>query len=272
MKKFSLFLVAVLFFCFGIVTPGCSKNASGDAPEVTAGTWINTDSFKLSDHKDKIVIVEFWATWCPPCRTSIPHLKTLYNEYKDKGVVLVSLSQEPADTINEFNKKAGMNWIIGAESSAGSAYGVTGIPAAFIVVDGKIVWNGHPMAGLDAKVKELVEARGGSAAAPTATKEPVAEPKSAVEPAAAAEPVTSAEPTPAAEPAKEEAIIPAGDPDATVDAPVAPEATSAPVKEETENEEQTSQETTVDDATTEDTAPQSDPTAVKEESEKSLGE
>lgn len=220
MKKFSLFLVAVMFFCFGVVTPGCSKNASGEAPEVAAGTWINTDSFKLSDHKDKIVIVEFWATWCPPCRTSIPHLKTLHNEYKDKGVVLVSLSQEPADTINEFNKKAGMNWIIGAESSAGSAYGVTGIPAAFIVVDGKIVWNGHPMAGLDAKVKELVAARGASTAAPAPAKEPVAEPAPAAEPAAAAEP------TPAAEPAKEEAIVPAGDPDAPVAAPVEEKADS----------------------------------------------
>ena len=169
-------MFAVALFCFGIATPGCSKSVSGEAPEVSAGTWINTDSFKLADHKDKIVVVEFWATWCPPCRTTIPHLKTMYEEYKNKGVMIVSLSQEPADTINEFNKKAGMNWIIGAESSSGSAYGVTGIPAAYIVVDGKIVWNGHPMDGLDAKIKELVEARGGSAAAPVPAKEPVAEP------------------------------------------------------------------------------------------------
>ncbi|EKD82919.1 MAG: Cytochrome C biogenesis protein, partial [uncultured bacterium] len=158
MKKFSYFLLALFFFCFGIVTPGCSKNATGEAPEVTAGTWINTDGFKLSDHKDKVVIVEFWATWCPPCRTSIPHLKTLYNEYKDKGVMLVSLSQEPADTINEFNKKAGMNWVVGAESTSGADYGVSGIPTAFIVVDGKIVWNGHPMGGLDAELKKIVDA------------------------------------------------------------------------------------------------------------------
>jgi thiol-disulfide isomerase/thioredoxin len=244
MKKFSLFLVAVMFFCFGIVTPGCSKNASGEAPEVTAGTWINADSFKLSDHKDKIVIVEFWATWCPPCRTSIPHLKTLYNEYKDKGVVLVSLSQEPADTINEFNKKAGMNWIIGAESSAGSAYGVTGIPAAFIVADGKIVWNGHPMDGLDAKVKELVAARGASTAAPAPAKEPVAEPAPATEPAAAAEPTPAAEPAAPVEPAKEEAIVPAGDPDAPVAEPAAEPVASAtpavPVEEKTEGDAPTS--------------------------------
>ena len=197
MKRFSYFFLAVFFFCFGIVTPGCSKNASGEAPEVSAGTWINTDSFKLADHKDKIVIVEFWATWCPPCRTSIPHLKTLYNEYKDKGVMMVSLSQEPADTINEFNKKAGMNWIIGAESTSGADYGVSGIPAAYIVVDGKIAWNGHPMGGLDAELKKIVEARGGAAAVPAPAPEKSETPAApVVEPAAAAVPAD---------------IIPAGD-------------------------------------------------------------
>jgi len=260
MKKFSLFLVAVMFFCFGVVTPGCSKNASGEAPEVTAGTWINADGFKLSDHKDKIVIVEFWATWCPPCRTSIPHLKTLYNEYKDKGVILVSLSQEPADTINEFNKKAGMNWIIGAESTAGSAYGVTGIPAAFIVVDGKIAWNGHPMDGLDAKVKELVAARGASTAAPAAVKEPVAEPTPAAEPA------TAVEPAPAAEPVKEEAIVPAGDPDAPVAEPAASATPVVPVEEKTEGEEPASA-----DASDEDPILPADDKEI-EDSEVKLGE
>ncbi|OGK08012.1 MAG: hypothetical protein A2W80_15635 [Candidatus Riflebacteria bacterium GWC2_50_8] len=226
MKKFSYFLLALFFFCFGIVTPGCSKNATGEAPEVTAGTWINTDGFKLSDHKDKVVIVEFWATWCPPCRTSIPHLKTLYSEYKDKGVMLVSLSQEPADTINEFNKKAGMNWVIGAESTSGADYGVSGIPTAFIVVDGKIAWNGHPMGGLDAELKKIVEARGGAAAAPApATSETPVAP--AVEPAvtpAPADVIPAVEPVPVDNnedpllgtddvilPADEEVEIPASD-------------------------------------------------------------
>lgn len=208
MKRLSYFFLALFFFCFGIVTPGCSKNASGEAPEVSAGTWINTDSFKLADHKDKIVIVEFWATWCPPCRTSIPHLKTLYNEYKDKGVMMVSLSQEPADTINEFNKKAGMNWIIGAESTSGADYGVSGIPAAYIVVDGKIAWNGHPMGGLDAELKKIVEARGGAAVAPAA---PAAEPVAAPAPAD---------------------IIPAGDVEAPSAEPAAVEPVSGDVNED----------------------------------------
>jgi len=86
----------------------------------------------------------------------------------------VSLSNEPADTILEFNKKAGMTWIVGAESNSGQAYGVTGIPAAFIVVDGNIVWNGHPMGGLDAEIEKLIAAR-----APAATVSPAVEETSA---------------------------------------------------------------------------------------------
>lgn len=173
MKKLGLLALALFVFCFGIVVPGCTQGKGGAAPEVNAGTWINTESFKIADHKDKIVIVEFWATWCPPCRTSIPHLKKLHETYKDKGVVLVSLSNEPADTINEFNKKAGMTWIVGAGSDSGSAYGVTGIPAAFIVVDGNIVWNGHPMSGLDAEIEKLVAARQDSPAAVVPAAAPV---------------------------------------------------------------------------------------------------
>jgi len=166
-KKISLMVFAIFVFCFGIVVPGCTQGENSVAPEVTAATWINADGFRLADNKDKIVVVEFWATWCPPCRKTIPHLKTLHDTYKDKGVVIVSLSDEPAETITEFNKKAGMDWIIGAGSSSGREYGVSGIPAAYIVVDGKIVWNGHPMGGLDEQIKQLVEAKNSAPAQPS---------------------------------------------------------------------------------------------------------
>ncbi len=159
MRKVSFLVMAIFFFCFGMVVPGCTQGTGGPAPEVSAGRWFNTDGFKIADHQDKIVVVEFWATWCPPCRKAIPHLQKLHDTYKDKGVFLVSLTNEPAATIEEFNKKANMTWIVGAESNSGSAYGVSGIPAAFLVVDGKIVWNGHPMGGLDAELEKHVAAK-----------------------------------------------------------------------------------------------------------------
>lgn len=216
MKKVSLLVFALFVFCFGFCVPGCTQNVGSDAPEVTATTWINTDGFKLADHKDKIVIVEFWATWCPPCRKSIPHLKTMHDAHKDQGLVIVSLSDEPAETINEFNKKAGMDWIIGAGSSSGRDYGVSGIPTAFIVVDGKIVWTGHPMGGLEEEVKKLLEAKGAKAPAAPAAPAAVETPAPAVEPAAPA-----ATEAPAA--STEETAAPA-----TTETPAAPAATATP--------------------------------------------
>ncbi|MDD3001452.1 MAG: TlpA disulfide reductase family protein [Candidatus Riflebacteria bacterium] len=155
-----VFVLLVAIFAIGITMPGCTASPGSDAPEVNAQKWLNAESFSLAENKDKIIIVEFWATWCPPCRASIPHLKTLHETYKDKGVVLVSLSNEPnSPKITKFCNDAGMNWIVGLGSTTGSDYGVSGIPHAFIVVNGKIVWKGHPMAGLDEEIKKIVDSR-----------------------------------------------------------------------------------------------------------------
>ncbi|HQB82837.1 MAG TPA: hypothetical protein PLR50_05030, partial [Candidatus Rifleibacterium sp.] len=135
---------------------------------------------------------------------------------KDQGLVIVSLSDEPAETINEFNKKAGMDWIIGAGSSSGRDYGVSGIPTAFVVVDGKIVWNGHPMGGLEEEVKKQLEAKGAKAPAAPASSEAVAAP---TEPAAVETPAPAAEP---AAPAATET------PAASTEEPAAPATTEEP--------------------------------------------
>ena len=116
LKKQTIFL-ALFIFSLSLFIQGCdqssSKNSSKDssqaasekssqasvksdgkaAPEISAAKWFNTESFSLANNSDKIVVVEFWATWCPPCRQSIPHLKELSENYKDKNVVFVSLKK-----------------------------------------------------------------------------------------------------------------------------------------------------------------------------------
>ncbi len=156
MRKINILVFALFIFCFGIIVPGCSQSESGPAPEISADAWLNTEPLKIADLNDKLVVVEFWATWCPPCRKSIPHLKKMNDEYKDKGLVLISLTQEPKDKVEGFAKKAEMDWAVGTGSSSGSDYGVMGIPHAFIVKEGKIVWHGHPMSGMDEEVKKHI--------------------------------------------------------------------------------------------------------------------
>ena len=134
--------------------PGCTEAETSAAPEISAGAWFNTDELKLADLKGKLVVVEFWATWCPPCRASIPHLKELHDKYNEKGLVLISLSNEKKETVEPFVQKAGMTWAVAAESNSGGDYGVRGIPHAAVVKDGKIIWKGHPMSGLDKVIEE----------------------------------------------------------------------------------------------------------------------
>lgn len=158
MKKVLSFLT-VVFLCLVMSIPSYSADVGDIAPAVNAGSWLNVDSFDLSAHKqNKVVLVEFWATWCPPCRVSIPHLKKIYQDYKDEGLVIVSLSSEDKTTVEKFNKKAGMSWALGVASNAGGDYGVSGIPSAFVVAGGKIVWKGHPMdENMEATIKEQLK-------------------------------------------------------------------------------------------------------------------
>ena len=97
MKKF-LFVLMLAFISFSLVA--CAEiGVGGNAPEISAASWLNGNGIKLADCKDKYVVVEFWATWCPPCRKSIPHLKTMNAKYKDKNVIFVSLTDEDKATV-----------------------------------------------------------------------------------------------------------------------------------------------------------------------------
>jgi thiol-disulfide isomerase/thioredoxin len=131
-----------------------------DAPDVKAQEWINSSGpVSLEQFKDKVVVVEFWATWCPPCLEAIPHLVKLYNKNKNKGLVVISLTNEKRKSakIDKFMEDKKMNYIVGTGSTSGSDYSVRGIPRAFVIVDGKIIWEGHPVSGLDEAVKKALE-------------------------------------------------------------------------------------------------------------------
>ena len=142
----------------GLLAPGAFALSVGDkAPDISAASWLNADQgVSLASLKGKVAVVEFWATWCPPCRTSIPHLNKLQRKYGD-DVVVIGLTNESADKVKPFAENMDMNYIVGTGSQSGRAYGVRGIPHAVVIApDGTVAWEGHPMGGLDEAVASLV--------------------------------------------------------------------------------------------------------------------
>lgn len=117
-------------------------NSKDKAPDFKLKTT-NGKNIRLSDYKGKIVIIDFWATWCAPCRKGIPDLIDLQNEYKDKVIVIgISLDADTKPDVIPFIKKYGINYPIAyGNSEVVRAYGnIQAIPTSFIVdQSGKIV-------------------------------------------------------------------------------------------------------------------------------------
>ena len=136
------------------------------APELKIAKWVKGDPTQISDNEKGIYVVEFWATWCPPCRTSIPHLTEIQNRFKDKNVTIIGVTDEKENVVKPFVDNLGskMDYRVAIDQGATAAgymkaYGVNGIPHAFIVQNKKIIWHGHPMAGLDKTLEEVVSGK-----------------------------------------------------------------------------------------------------------------
>ncbi|MEY2612673.1 MAG: Thiol-disulfide oxidoreductase ResA [Planctomycetota bacterium] len=153
-----------------------------DAPALDVEHWVQNGEGKFGKvtkfEKDKVYVVEFWATWCGPCVASMPHIVETQKKYADKGVQIVSISDEPKDTVEEFLERKvprsekemtfrdlTKSYCLTTDPDGSSnesymqAAGQNGIPCAFIVgKDGKIEWIGHPME-MDEPLKSVVEGK-----------------------------------------------------------------------------------------------------------------
>ena len=96
------------------------KGKLGDpAPALQVAEWIKGAPVNLADGKGKnVYVIELWATWCGPCRASIPHLTELQHKYKDKNVTIISVSIEDAKDVKPFveQKGADMGYTVAVDS------------------------------------------------------------------------------------------------------------------------------------------------------------
>jgi peroxiredoxin len=92
--------------------------------------------FRLSDHRGRVVLINFWATWCPPCREEMPSMERLYARQRDRRftLVAVSLDSNPALVVPYF-KQSGLSFpvVLDPRMDLANSYGVRALPASFIV-------------------------------------------------------------------------------------------------------------------------------------------
>lgn len=166
-NKWKLMFPLFLFFTFIII--GCQNKNVRDEPATTkentsansqytattttnsseamAPDFVLTDTkgnqIKLSDYRGKVVILDFWATWCPPCRRGIPDLIDLQKTYKNKlAVIGISLDTDSKKDVVPFIKEYGINYKVAyGDNNVVQKYGnIQSIPTTFIIdQNGKIV-------------------------------------------------------------------------------------------------------------------------------------
>src|SRR5207237_10665087 len=149
--------------------PGGQPQPAPQLETVPAAAW-NTElqavdgaKFRLSDFKDKVVVLDLWATWCGPCRMEIPHLVDLNREYSGKGVQVIGLTtespQSDTEKVRSFAREMNINYKLGwarADVAQRLMAGNYSIPQTFVIAPGgRIVTK---FRGFGAQIPDMIRA------------------------------------------------------------------------------------------------------------------
>ena len=133
-----------LSLCLGLALSlaHCSKEerwvGSGLAPDFTLKT-LQGEEVSLSKFRGKVVLLDFWATWCGPCREATPHLVQLYRNFKGKGLEVIGMSVDRGDmdAVRRFARSMEIPYpIVIAPDDVARSYGVVGIPTIVLIDQG----------------------------------------------------------------------------------------------------------------------------------------
>ena len=161
----SVALVVIIFavtygvYRYATHAPQSSKKQPRPAPDFTL-TQLSGQPLRLSDYRGKVVLLDFWATWCEPCRAEIPHFVDLQNQYGSKGLQVIGVSMDDSrDPVPTFYQQFKMNYpVVMGNAHIGEEYGgVLGLPIAFVIDRDGLIQAKH-MGATDAAIfeKEIV--------------------------------------------------------------------------------------------------------------------
>lgn len=146
-------LLRVFLAAFMLCAFGCSRsglNPGDTAPDFTARS-LSGEQVRLSDFRGKVVLLNFWATWCGPCIAELPSLEKLYAKLSDKGFVVVAVGvDDQLENLDNFRRTYGLSFPIVADSEGVTKglYKTTGVPESFFIArDGSLLMTIDPADG-----------------------------------------------------------------------------------------------------------------------------
>jgi thiol-disulfide isomerase/thioredoxin len=149
--------------CLGLafLLSQCAKEEKGPslAPDFSLKT-LTGEEISLAKNKGKTLLIDFWATWCGPCRESIPHLVHLHKTYQGQGFAVVGLSMDKGDpkAVDDFVKSLDIPYPIAiAPEEIARAYGINGLPTTVLIdKEGKIR---EKILGFNTAIAKKIESR-----------------------------------------------------------------------------------------------------------------
>ncbi len=134
---FSLFSLYFIFFGGNQSGPSIDFTSKGVAAQDFGLPNLRGDYVKLSDYRGKVIFLNMWATWCPPCREEMPSMESLYQRFKGREfeMLAVSIDRDGERVVRPFVAKYGLTFtvLLDPDNKTYRLYGLTGVPETFIV-------------------------------------------------------------------------------------------------------------------------------------------